>query len=90
MYVCILCFYYTALWCKILQVGGSLLGSAARVFLARMCAGMAARPVCARTVRAQIPILESYDGYFDCFASFVSIISQYSFVVRGAAQDCAL
>ena len=45
LYVCIL----AALWCKILQFGGSLLGSAARVFLARMRAGMAARPVCART-----------------------------------------
>ena len=50
IFVSILCLYYTiALWCKILQVGGSLLGSAARVFLARMRAGMAARPVCART-----------------------------------------
>ena len=37
-----------ALWCGIVHFGGSLLGSAARAFFARMCAGMTARPVCAR------------------------------------------
>ena len=58
------------LWCRILQFGGSLLGSSARVFLARMCA---------RSFQAW------YTMAFDCFASFVSIISQYSFVVQVCA-----
>ena len=82
LYVCIL----AALWCKILQFGGSLLGSAARVFFGTHVRrnGCSASSMCAH-VRAQFPILESYDGYFDCFASFVRIIRQYSFVV----QDCA-
>ena len=47
-----------------------------------------ASSMCAH-VRAQFPILESYDGYFDCFASFVNIISQYSFVVRCRIVHCS-
>ena len=56
----------------------------ARVFGAHVRRTGSASSMCAH-VRAQFPILESYDGYFDCFASFVRIIRQYSFVV----QDCA-
>ena len=91
IFVSILCLYYTiALWCKILQFGGSLLGSAARVFFGAHVRrnGCSASSMCAH-VRAQFPILESYDGYFDCFASFVSIISQYSFVVRRRIVHCS-
>ena len=47
-----------------------------------------ASSMCAH-VRAQFPSLESYDGYFDCFASFVNIISQYSFVVRWRIVHCS-
>ena len=60
----------------------------ARVFGAHARRNGSASSMCAH-VRAQFPILESYDGYFDCFASFVSIISQYSFVVRCRIVHCS-
>ena len=50
--------------------------------------GCSASSMCAH-VRAQFPILESYDGYFDCSASFVRIIRQYSFVVRCRIVHCS-
>ena len=84
IYTYIIFLLLLTLWRRILEFGGSLLGSAARVFLARMCAGMAAPPVCARicarSFQAWNPTMA-----FDCFASFVSIISQYSFVVQVCA-----
>ena len=60
----------------------------ARVFGAHARRNGSASSMCAH-VRAQFPSLESYDGYFDCFASFVSIISQYSFVVRRRIVHCS-
>ena len=80
------------LYCFVVQDSASwrqLVGiCCARVFGAHVRRNGSASSMCAH-VRAQFPILESYDGYFDCFASFVSIISQYSFVVRRRIVHCS-
>ena len=89
-YVCV--YFMFLLYCFVVQDSASwrqLVGiCCARVFGAHVRRNGSASSMCAH-VRAQFPSLESYDGYFDCFASFVNIISQYSFVVRCRIVHCS-
>ena len=82
-------------WCGILHFGGRVQGSAARAFFARMCAGMAARPVRRRAYAASWDSFQTWNPTMGshCLASFGTIIIEsyyYYYITSFVVRDCAL
>ena len=82
-------------WCGIVHFGGRVQGSAARAFFARMCAGMAARPVC-RGAYASWDSFQTWNPTMGshCLASFGTIIIEsiyyFYYITSFVVRDCAL